>query len=263
MRMQWVLAILTACLLSVGSGSAQERSVTVGVPPGVLTTLVERLSPLFSAETGIAVRIAATGERGRAPSSGPDVLLLPAGAAAKGTNLRVVLHGESVLVGSRADRARVRGLRDIKAAFQWISSARALFVSSSPALGLRERELGIWEQVGVNVRASPSWYIVVAGSEQAVFDQAAQFGAYALIQRATWAAQDDRRGLEIIAEGDPALRISYASELVRADSPEARAWHDWISSEAGQAAVAGWRLNGLQVFDPAADGTGAGTPPRT
>ena len=39
-------------------------------------------------------------------------------------------------------------------------------------------------------------------------------GAYVLIERMTWAAQDNRRGLEVLVEGDPALRTAYISSLV-------------------------------------------------
>jgi ABC-type tungstate transport system permease subunit len=54
-----------------------------------------------------------------------------------------VFTGERILVGSRAERARVGGSRD-KAAFRAISLTRGTFVSSSPELGARELELSLW-----------------------------------------------------------------------------------------------------------------------
>jgi tungstate transport system substrate-binding protein len=260
MRIHLVFGIVAACLLGAGSGHAQDKSVSVGAPPGALTRLVQHLSPLFTAETGIAVRPVALA--GQTDSTAADVLLAPRRAAEDGEGQRVVFYGEAVLVGSRADRARVRGLKDIKTAFQWIAGARALYVSSSPALGLRDLELKLWEEIGVNVKGGANWYNPVNGDEDAVFSKAAQYGAYALVQRATWAAQDDRRGLEIVAEGDPALRTAYVSRLLRSTSPEARAWHDWLASEQGEAAISGWRLSGLQIFTPAREGDAA-TRPRT
>jgi hypothetical protein len=42
----------------------------------------------------------------------------------------------------------------------------------------------------------------------------------------------DRRGLEVIAFGDPVLVTEWSSVLLAAAEPKARAWHDWLASEA-------------------------------
>jgi tungstate transport system substrate-binding protein len=253
--------ILFALFLSSAQAGAQDKTVAVGTPTGVLAALVGDLALAFRAQTGIAVRVVA-GE-GKSLSEA-DALLLPARLTPAGVDRRTILFGEGILVGSRSDRARVRGQRDMKTAFRWIASARALYVSSSPAMGLRDLELRLWEEIGVNVRTRSTWYIDVVGDEAAVFSKAAQLGAYTLIQRATWAAQENRRGLEIIAEGDPLLRTDYTTALLRPGSREATAWHEWLSSDEGQAAIAAWTLNGAQVFSAASQQGGAGAvPPRT
>jgi ABC-type tungstate transport system permease subunit len=59
----------------------------------------------------------------------------------------------------------------------------------------------------------------------------------------------DRRGLEVLVSGDPALRTRWLSVLARPGSAGV-AWHDWLSSEVGQAAIAGFRLKGVPVFMP-------------
>jgi tungstate transport system substrate-binding protein len=267
---QFVLFLLLTALLGTGPAGAQERAVVVGAPPGALTELLHELAAIFQDETGIVVKSVATGTAGRAANLRPDALLLPSRGTkvppgAEGSERRPVLLGEAVLVGSRADRARIHGLRDIKAALRWIASARGLYVSSSPALGLRELELALWDAIGVDVRTRSTWYVEATGDEADVLKQAASLGAYVLVERATWAAQRDRRGLEVLAAGDPALRTVYASQLVRRESQDARAWHDWLSSEPAQAAIAGWRPGGIQVFTPPGDegSDGERRPPRT
>ena len=230
------LFLLLTVLLGAGAAEAQERAVVVGAPPGVLTAVLGELAPVFQAETGIAVKSVSTGSTAGAANPPPDALLLPsrgtgAPQAAEDSERRPVFVGEAVLLGSRADRARIRGLRDIKAAFRWIASARGLYVSSSPALGLRELELALWDAVGVDVGTRTTWYIEAGGDEADVLRQAASLGAYVLVERATWASQRDRRGLEVLAAGDPALRTVYASQLVRRESQDARAWHEWLTSE--------------------------------
>jgi tungstate transport system substrate-binding protein len=253
--------IVALAVLGCAPGHAQQGSVTVGAPAGLLSQLVRDLGELFAAQTGIAVRV----EKYPSTTNGSaDALVLPSRTSPAGAEQQTIFVGEGVLVGSRADRARVRGLRDIKKAFQWIAAARATYVSSSPSLGMRDLELKLWSEVGVNVRVRSTWYIEVTGDEDAVYRQAAQWGAYALVQRATWVAQENQRGLEIVAAGDPVLRTPYVSELLRPESREARAWHEWLSSEQGQAALANWTLNGIQVFTPANRESGSGqTPPRT
>jgi tungstate transport system substrate-binding protein len=263
MRVHLAAAILAALALGSAPAHAQKPEVTVGAPAAVLVQVVQDLGRSFAAQTGIAVKAVATGADDTVGSGGLDAMLGPARTAAAGPEQRSVFYGEGILVGSRADRARVRGLSDIRNAFRWIASARALYVSSSPSLGLRELELKLWDEVGVNVRVRSTWYTEVRGDEGAVFRQAAQWGAYALVQRATWAAQEDRRGLHVLVEGDPVLRTAYVSELLRPESHEARAWHDWLSSEQGQAAISAWRLNGVQVFTLAGEERGSGAPPRT
>jgi tungstate transport system substrate-binding protein len=243
---------------------AQQATVTVAVPSGALTQLVRGLAPTFQTQTGIAVKVVPAGSETDAGYVSSDAALLPSTAERDLPEQQVAFHGEAILVGSRADRGRVRGLRDIKKALQWIASARGLFVSSSAVLGLREIELKLWDQIGVNVRTRLTWYTDVPGDEAAVFHQAAQFGAYALVQRATWAAQEDRRGLEILVQGDPLMKVAFVSTLIRPQAEQAKAWHNWLTSGAGQKAISDWRVNGIQVFTPA-DGVAAGdaTPPRT
>lgn len=258
----WLIA--AAALALPPSAGAQPRSVTVGVPTGALTQLVQDLAPAFQARTGIAVSTVPSRPEPAAEASGADALLVPGRSAPDGLEQQVVLYGEGILVGSRADRARVKGLRDIRKALQWIASARGLFVSSSPALGLRELELTLWQEIGVNVRTRLTWYTEVAGDEAAVFDRAALLGSYVMVQRATWAAQQDRRGLEVLVQGDPLLRTAFVSAVARPGSDEAQAWHEWLLSEEGQRAVAEWSLNGLSAFTPARPPGGpASAQPRT
>ncbi len=85
---------------------------------------------------------------------------------------------------------------------------------------------------------------------------AAGLGAYALTDRATWAAFRNRQTLEILAEGDPGLLNPYGSILVNpAKGPhvkaaDAGAWHAWLTSPDGKAAIASYRVGGEQLFFP-------------
>jgi len=226
------------------------------------------LAPVFRAQTGIAVT--ATELNPTAPQSVADVdaALLPSRLAERLQPMgeapsRVIFLSDAILVGSRAEMARVRGLKDIRKALRWIASARGMYMSSSSALGTRELELSLWESIGVNVQTRTTWYLEGRGDEANVLRQAGSMGAYVLVERMTWVSQENRRGLEVLVEGDPALRTSYTSSLVKGASEEANAWHEWLSSEPAHAVVAGFSLGGVRVFAPATDRDGEELPAKT
>jgi tungstate transport system substrate-binding protein len=84
-------------------------------------------------------------------------------------------------------------------------------------------------------------------------------GAYALSDRATWLAFQNKGDLEVLVEGDERLFNPYGVILVNpARHPhvhvrEGQAFIDWLISEQGQAAIAAYRLDGRQLFFPNAE----------
>jgi ABC-type tungstate transport system permease subunit len=263
-----VLALVVIALFCLGQAGAQERTIRVGVPAGPLAQLVQVLVPVFQVETGIAVAAFELNATAPLSGSGADAALLPRRLAERLQSTsqmlsRVVFSGDVILVGSRAEMARVRGLKDIRKALRWIASARGAYMSSSAALGTRELELSLWQSIGVNVQTRSSWYLEGRGDEAGVLRQAGSMGAYLLVERMTWAAQENRRGLELLVEGDPALRTEYVSYLVRETSHDARAWFDWLSSEPARIVIADFSLNGMKVFTPATGSNAEGPPSKT
>jgi ABC-type tungstate transport system permease subunit len=263
-----VLALVVTALFCVGPARAQERTIRVGVPAGPLAQLVQVLAPAFQAQTGIAVTATELNLTAPLSGSGADAALLPSRLAERlqptgGVPSRDFFSGDVILVGSRAEMARVRGLKEIRKALRWIASARGTYMSSSPALGTRELELSLWQSIGVNVQTRSTWYLEGRGDEATVLRQAGSMGAYLLVERMTWAAQENRRGLELLVEGDPALRTDYVGFLFQETSQDARAWFDWLSSEPARTVIAGFSLNGMKVFTPATGSDAEGPPSRT
>jgi tungstate transport system substrate-binding protein len=214
---------------------------------------VQTLAPVFQAQTGIAVTATELNPTAPLSASSADVALVPSRLADRlqptgAPPPRIVFFSDAILVGSRAEMARVRGLKDIRKALRWIASARGTYMSSSSALGTRELELSLWESIGVNVQTRATWYLEGRGDEASVLRQAGSMGAYVL---------------EVLVEGDPALRTSYTSSLVKGASEEANAWHDWLSSEQAHAIVAGFSLGGVRVFRPETNRDGEELPAKT
>jgi tungstate transport system substrate-binding protein len=97
----------------------------------------------------------------------------------------------------------------------------------------------------------------------AALNTAQAVGAYVLGDRGTWIAFKNRGDLVIAVEGDQRLFNQYGVMLV---SPQkhphvkvapGQAFIDWLISPEGQAAIAGYRIEGQQLFFPNAGVPGA------
>ncbi len=84
--------------------------------------------------------------------------------------------------------------------------------------------------------------------------------AYALTDRGTWISFENKAGLEVLVEGDEAMFNQYG--VIRV-SPEhcpnvrtepAQQFVEWVTGPDGQQAIAGFQLNGQQLFFPNAAG---------
>ncbi len=232
--------------------------------------LFAHLLPQFTQSTGIAVRVVAvgTGQALRIARNGDaDVLLVhhrPSEEAfvAEGYGVRRhdVMYNDFVLVGPRADPARLCGLDDAAAALARIAAGRAPFASRGDDSGTHKKELDLWAAVGLDPSAaSGSWYRETGSGMGATLNAATGMGAYTLSDRATWRAFRNKGDLEVLVEGDPRLFNPYGVILVNplrhphVHAREGQAFIDWLVSDPGQAAIAAYRLDGRQLFFPNAD----------
>ena len=237
--------------------------------------LLDAILPLFEEGTGYEVRVVAvgTGQAIRMAERGDgDLLLVHARdaeeafvAAGFGTERRDVMYNDFVLVGPAADPAGIAGTEDAVRALARIAAAEAPFVSRGDDSGTHRAERRLWEAAGIDPEpASGDWYLEVGQGMGATLNIAAARGAYALTDRATWAAFGNKGDLGIVTAGDPALFNQYGAIPV---SPErhphveaegAAALLDWLTGPEGQAAIAAFEIDGAPVFWPNAGGTDAG-----
>ncbi len=218
--------------------------------------------PAFTRDSGIPVRslIAGTGqalqmaERGDADivwSHSPvdeDRMV----AAGFGTRRHVVMRNAFVLLGPPADPARIRGESDIAAAFSRIAATRARFVSRGDASGTYRKEMAVWRDAGVN--PSGTWYIAAGVGMAATLRIADERSAYVLSDEATYAAQKRRLELGVVSRGDPRLANVYAvvpvdpARVPGVDAAAAESFVRWLTTGAGPALIAGYRIEGEAVF---------------
>ena len=204
--------------------------------------LFTHLLPQFTARTGIEVRVVALGT-GQALDIGrrgdADVVFVHAKAleerfVAEGYGVRRydVMYNDFVLVGPKADPARVAGSKDIAAALQKIKAAQAHFVSRGDKSGTHFAELQLWQAAGVDIakRKGP-WYRDTGSGMGPTLNTASGMNAYALTDRGTWLSFKNRGELLIAVEGDQRLFNQYGVILVNP------AKHPHVKKEMGQAFV--------------------------
>ena len=266
-----IAVILTFLASSGASASAQEQSIVVASTTSTRDSgLFDHILPLFTAKSGIEVRVVAQGT-GQALDAGrrgdADVVFVHARAQEEkfveqgfGVRRFDVMYNDFVLIGPRSDPAGIKGSPDIAVAFTSIQSKKAAFVSRGDKSGTHFAELGLWKAAGVDIAAVRGpWYKEIGQGMGAALNTASAMDAYVLSDRATWLAFKNRGELEIAVEGDKRLFNQYGVMLVNpARHPSVKAepgqrFVDWLISPEGQQAIGEYKIDGQQLFFPNAE----------
>ena len=263
-----LVALLALNLAFGGRASASDQFIIVQSTTSTQNSgLYDAILPGFTASTGIEARIVAVGTGQaikNAANCDGDVLLVHAKAAEEafvaaghGVARADVMYNDFVIVGPAADPAAVLGMVDPAAALTRIKSAGALFASRGDDSGTHKKELALWRAAGIDPKLdSGGWYRETGSGMGATRNLAVGMGAYTLTDRASWVAFANKSGHTIMIEGGPELFNQYGVILVNpAKCPNVKAsagqaFIDWILSDQGQAAIAGYRMDGQQLFFP-------------
>ncbi len=268
-------ALLAAPLVLPVAAAAQTRSITVASTTSTEQSgLFGHILPIFTRETGIAVRVVALGT-GQALDVGrrgdADVVFVHDRAAEDrfvaegfGGPRRPVMFNDFVIIGPGADPAGINGLRDSVEALRRIAASRASFISRGDRSGTHAAELRLWQEAGIDpATGRGAWYREVGQGMGPALNTAAAGNAYILADRGTWLSFRNRQDLRVVTEGDERLSNQYGVMLVSPQRhPHVKAeagerFIDWLVSPAGQEAIAGYRINGEQLFFPNANRPGA------
>lgn len=269
-------AVLGALVPAALAQSAPEKT-TIVVASTTSTQdsgLFGHILPLFTAETGIEVKVIAQGT-GQALDTGrrgdADVVFVHAKAAeekfvAEGfADKRLpVMYNDFVLIGPKADPAGIRGTTDIAAALRAVHDKAAPFVSRGDRSGTHQAELALWKTAGVDLdRSKGDWYREIGQGMGAALNTASAMNAYVLADRGTWIGFKNRGDLDVVVAGDKRLFNQYGVMLVsptrhpHVKAAAGQAFVDWLVGPKGQAAIAGYRIGGEQLFFPNAGQPGA------
>jgi tungstate transport system substrate-binding protein len=272
--LSFTLALCISAISSYAPAIAQDRSIVVASTTSTQDSgLFGYLLPIFKVRTGIDVKVIAQGT-GQALDTArrgdADVVFVHAKAQEEkflaegfGVERFEVMYNDFVLIGPKSDPAGVKG-KDIETALKTIQAKAAPFVSRGDRSGTHSAELALWNQAGIDIAATKGpWYREIGQGMGAALNTAEAMNAYVLSDRGTWISFKNRGDLEIVVEGDKRLFNQYGVMLVNPEKYRSvkkdlgQTFIDWLISPEGQAAIAGYKIDGQQLFFPNARKKGA------
>jgi tungstate transport system substrate-binding protein len=271
LRRSLIALAALALLGGLNTVSAQDKSIVVASTTSTQDSgLFGYLLPLFKAKTGIEVKVVAQGT-GQALDTArrgdADVVFVHAKSAEEkflsegfGVKRYAVMYNDFVLIGPKTDPAGIKGTRDIVAALKAIKAKDVPFISRGDRSGTHIAELKLWKAADIDIAKDKGpWYKEIGQGMGAALNMASASNAYVLSDRGTWLHFKNRGDLAILVEGDKRLFNQYGVMLVNPKKhPTVKAdlgqqFIDWLVSPEGQKAIAGYKINGDQLFYPNAD----------
>ncbi|MBL4751214.1 MAG: substrate-binding domain-containing protein [Amylibacter sp.] len=264
--MRFILAFLI--LIAPVSTYAEDRFITLASTTSTQNSgLYDYLLPIFTAKTGIGVRVISvgTGQAIRIAQNGDaDVLLVhhrPSEdaflAQGYGIERRDVMYNDFVIIGPKDDPAKLAGITRASDGLKAIYDAQTLFISRGDESGTHKRERALWADTGIV--PTGDWYREIGAGMGAALNMAASVEAYTLSDRGTWLSFGNKGDLALLLSGDDALFNPYGIILVNpAKYPHvkidmARTFSDWMVSAEGQTAIGAFTLKKVQLFCPNAN----------
>ena len=261
-----LVQMAVAAFICGANGPAQAQAESIVISSTTSTEqsgLFGHLMPAFTQATGIATKVVALGTGqalDMARRGDADVVFVHDQVAeekfvAEGFGLQrlPVMYNDFVLIGPKADPAATKG-SDIVDALKKLAAGNTAFVSRGDKSGTHAAELRFWKLAGLEAKGSG--YRECGCGMGPALNIAASTGAYVLADRGTWLNFKNRADLAVLVEGDKRLFNQYGVMVVNpAKHPHvkqaaAQKFADWVTSSAGQAAIASYKIGGEQLFFP-------------
>lgn len=247
--------------------------------------LLDYLNPMFTAGTGIAVKIVSmgTGAAIRAGENGDADLILVHDTVGElafveggyGIDRREVFHNDFIILGPLDNPAGIATHESTSGALAKIAASESTFISRGDDSGTHRKEQELWKATGlaleetsqvitkknmdvvVNyVKPVGEWYLSIGQGMGAVLTMAYEKQAYVLTDRGTYLSYMGNIDLAILNEGDTSLVNQYGIIAVNPEKHEAIKYDlammyiNWICSSEGQEAIGDFRKEGEVLFHP-------------
>jgi tungstate transport system substrate-binding protein len=254
-----------AAIIFVVSGPVFAQSITMASTTSTEQSgLFGYLMPEFKKSSGLDVKVVALGTGqalDMARRGDADVLFVHDQVAEEkfvadgwGVKRYPVMYNDFILIGPKNDPVGTQG-KDIVQALQKLSAANGNFISRGDKSGTHAAELRYWKLAGADSTKGSGYKECGCGMGPAL-NIAASSGAYVLADRGTWLNFKNRADLAVLVEGDTKLFNQYGVMVVNpakhphVKAQDAQKFVDWVVSPAGQAAIAGYKIGGEQLFFP-------------
>ena len=259
---------VTSGTITATSAFAQDKFIVVASTTSTEDSgLFRYLLPLFKAKTGIEVRVVAQGTGqalATARKGDADVVLVHDKVAELkfvqegfGLDRREVMYNDFVIVGPKADPAKISGSKEVIESLKRIAASQSPFASRGDKSGTHAAELRYWKQAAIDPQTGKgTWYRETGSGMGPTLNTASAMGAYAFTDRGTWLSFKNRDDLGIAVEGDTKLFNQYGIMLVtparhvHVKKELGQMFIDWMTSTEGQAAIASYKIEGQQLFFP-------------
>jgi tungstate transport system substrate-binding protein len=270
LRTSAIAGLVAAAPFLSGQAFAQDKSIVVASTTSTQDSgLFGYLLPIVKQKLGIEVKVLAQGT-GQALDTArrgdADVVFVHAKSAEEkflaegfGVKRYPVMYNDFILIGPKDDPAGIKG-KDILTALQTIKAKAAPFISRGDRSGTNIAELALWKEAGIDIANDKGpWYKEIGQGMGAALNMASASNAYVLSDRGTWLAFQNRGDLAIVVEGDKRLFNQYGVMLVNpAKYPSVKKdlgeqFIDFLISPEGQKIIAGYKINGQQLFYPNAN----------
>jgi tungstate transport system substrate-binding protein len=213
--------------------------------------LMAYLQPVFEADSGYTLEITSAGtgaaiEKGRMGDA--DILLVHSKKAeeefiAEGFDEERLpfMYNFFVIVGPANDPAGVVGSLTAAEAFQKIADSGSAFISRGDSSGTHNKELAIWESIGLNPEGQ-DWYESIGQGMGQTLTVADEKQAYTLSDKATFLAHEDSLGMHLEETDD--MKNTYSMIVISTKRFEetnlkaAQAFVDWIKSDKARQMIA-------------------------
>jgi tungstate transport system substrate-binding protein len=262
------MKFIVSVFLGISAGATLAQSITLASTTSTEQSgLFGKLLPDFKKATGIDVKVVALGTGqalDMALRGDADVLFVHDAAAEEkfvadgfGVKRYAVMYNDFVLIGPKADPAKVAGL-NVVGALKNIRASNASFISRGDKSGTHAAELRYWAEADLFKlpnQKGQGYRECGCGMGQAL-NMASSSGAYVLSDRGTWLNFKNRGDLAVLVQGDQRLFNQYGVMVVNptkhphVKAQDAQRFVDWVISPAGQASIASYKIGGEQVFFP-------------
>ena len=125
-----------------------------------------------------------------------------------------VMYNDFIVLGPKADPAKIGGMASAAEAFKAIAAAQAPFASRGDKSGTNTKELSVWASAGITPTKDMAWYNALGQGMGETLLASNEKGMYTLADRGTYLSMKDKLPNLIIVLGGNSLQENKDKNLL-------------------------------------------------